>query len=157
MRQLLYIMIIICAWSCKNREVMEFKSVEFEEANIISKPLESDFTEIDLITQKLQEYYDLSVLQQQFPELEKELTSQIKTLSNSEASVSSHTKDISIKNVSQIGDSKQLSDTITELVLKFEIHSEKRTQIDTITALIKTSKITIDNEEFTTRKIEFKD
>lgn len=157
MRQLLYIMIIICAWSCKNHDAMELKSIEIEDTNTVSKPIASDFTEIDLITQKLQEYYDLSVLQQQFPELEKELTSQIKALSNSEASVSSHTKDISIKNVSQIGSSKQLSDTITELVLKFEIHSEKRTQIDTITALVKTSKITIDNEDFTTRKIEFKD
>lgn len=157
MRQLLYIMIIICAWSCKNHDAMELKSIEIEDTNTVSKPIASDFTEIDLITQKLQEYYDLSVLQQQFPELEKELTSQIKTLSDSEASVSSHTKDISIKNVSQIGSSKQLSDTITELVLKFEIHSEKRTQIDTITALVKTSKITIDNEDFTTRKIEFKD
>lgn len=157
MRQLLYIMIIICAWSCKNHDAMELKNIEVEDANTVSKPIASDFTEIDLITQKLQEYYDLSVLQQQFPELEKELTSQIKALSNSEASVSSHTKDISIKNVSQIGSSKQLSDTITELVLKFEIHSEKRTQIDTITALVKTSKITIDNEDFTTRKIEFKD
>jgi len=157
MRQLLYIMIIICVWSCKNHDAMELKSIEIEDANTISKPIASDFTEIDLITQKLQEYYDLSMLQQQFPELEKELTSQIKTLSNSEASVSSHTKDISIKNVSQIGSSKQLSDSITELVLKFEIHSEKRTQVDTITALVKTSKITIDNEDFTTRKIEFKD
>lgn len=155
MRQLLYIMIIICTWSCKNREVMEFKSAEFEDA-IYYKPLESDFTEIDLISQKLQEYYDLSVLQQQFPELKKELTSQIKTLSNSEASLNTDSN-ISIKNVSQIGNSKQLSDSITELVLKFEIHSKKRTQIDTITALVKTSKITIDNEEFTTRKIEFKD
>lgn len=156
MKQLLYIMIIICAWSCKNHDAMELKNIEVEDANTVSKPIASDFTEIDLISQKLQEYYDLSVLQQQFPELEKELTSQIKTLSNSEASLNTDSN-ISIKNVSQIGNSKQLSDSITELVLKFEIHSKKRTQIDTITALVKTSKITIDNEEFTTRKIEFKD
>jgi hypothetical protein len=149
-------MIIICAWSCKNHDAMELKNIEVEDANTVSKPIASDFTEIDLISQKLQEYYDLSVLQQQFPELEKELTSQIKTLSNSEASLNTDSN-ISIKNVSQIGNSKQLSDSITELVLKFEIHSKKRTQIDTITALVKTSKITIDNEEFTTRKIEFKD
>ena len=156
MKQLLYIMIIICAWSCKNHDAMELKNIEVEDANTVSKPIASDFTEIDLISQKLQEYYDLSVLQQQFPELKKELTSQIKTLSNSEASLNTDSN-ISIKNVSQIGNSKQLSDSITELVLKFEIHSKKRTQIDTITALVKTSKITIDNEEFTTRKIEFKD
>jgi hypothetical protein len=149
-------MIIICAWSCKNHDAMELKNIEVEDANTVSKPIASDFTEIDLISQKLQEYYDLSVLQQQFPELEKELTSQIKTLSNSEASLNTDSN-ISIKNVSQIGNSKQLSDSITELVLKFEIHSKKRTQIDTITALVKTSKITIGNEEFTTRKIEFKD
>lgn len=157
MRQLFYIMIIICLWSCKNHEVMNVeKTILTEEANIVSKPLESDFTEIDIIIQKLQEYYDLSILQQQFPELKKELSSQIKTLSNIEASIDSHTKAISIKNVSQIGNSKQVSDTVTEVILQFEIHSEKRKQTDTITALLKTSKTIIDSEVFVTRKIEFK-
>lgn len=142
--------------SCKNNN--SFAPGANEEASIddFFESSGSSFTKTDLLEQKLQEVYDLSLLKQLHPEFEEELLNQIKSLSDGEILLTEKTDAVKINNLTLIGDVNIKSDSISEIKLYYEVSYNNKVVIDSILAIVKTHNIEIEGDNFSSTKIRFK-
>ncbi|MCF6348758.1 MAG: hypothetical protein L3J20_10735 [Flavobacteriaceae bacterium] len=161
MKRLLYIFVVLLITSCaKSRKEVPIESVEMDKTETVleSAAIEDAkemFTYQHLTEQKLQDYYDLLVLQQQHPEFVEDITTQLHELSNDSIIISDLIQKVNIENVQQIGEIQQISDSIQKIKLRFDIIANNSVKKDSITAIIKTKKISLDNEELISTKVVF--
>jgi len=160
MRKLVYILSFIVFTSCiNNTKEAEMKTFDFmlieESINLDDFGYTySNFNVTNLAQQKLQEYYDLSLLKEQYPEFENDIKLQLENLADSTLEISKNLNAISISNVIEISNQK-LSGSVSRIQLQYEVTTEKGTITDTISAIIKTKTIIINNENVATTKLKF--
>ncbi|TBV25358.1 hypothetical protein DMZ43_10425 [Meridianimaribacter sp. CL38] len=115
---------------------------------------QEDFEYQTVASQKLQELYDLSLLLKHHPEFEVDITKQIENLSNNAVSLPNTIRQAHIENVTKVN-TEILSDSVSKLHLAFDIITDRGSQKDSITAIIRSEKTTIDNAELMTTKVKF--
>ena len=164
MRKLVYIFIALLLISCANNkkevptEAIESVDMEKTETVFESAALEDKkeaFSYQYLTEQKLQDYYDLLVLQQQHPEFKEDITAQLQELSNDVTAIPDSTQKITIKNVQQMGATLKISDSVQKIRLLFDIVTESTNKRDSITAIVSTKKVYLDQQEVISTKVVF--
>lgn len=162
MKRFLYIYVAFFMMSCanerKNEAPIEGINMEKTETMLESTAFEDAkeaFIFQHLTEQKLQDYFDLLVLQQQHPEFIEDIRVQLHELSEDSIIISYFPHKVDIKNVQQIGETQIVSDSIQRIKLRFDIITNNSVKKDSITAIIKTKKITLDNEELSSTKVVF--
>ncbi len=162
MRKLVNIFVVLLIISCanehKNEAPIEGVNMEKNETVLESSAMEDvkeAFTFQHLTEQKLQDYFDLLVLQRQHPEFIDDIRAQLHELSEDSTIISYFPQKVDIKNVQQIGKTQIISDSIQKIKLSFDIITNNSLKKDSITAIIKTKTITLDNEELTSTKVVF--
>ncbi len=157
MKKLVYILIFAILGSCmNNKDTKEsMPSIMTEDMDDSYRIENSNFNTTTLAQQKLQEYYDLSLLQKHHPEFESDIKLQLSKFADLPLNISNTIQEITIKNVTEISHQK-LTDSTSKLRLRYEVTSKKGSSFDTISAIIKTKIITLNNEIITTNKLTFK-
>lgn len=162
MKRFLYIYVAFFMMSCanerKNEAPIEGVNMEKTETMLESTAFEDAkeaFTFQHLTEQKLQDYFDLLVLQQQHPEFIEDIRTQLHELSEDSIIISYFPQKVDIKNIQQIGETQIISDSIQRIELRFDIITNNSVKKDSITAIIKTKTITLDNEELSSTKVVF--
>ena len=162
MRKLIYIFTLLIIYGCSNNETKSTDSnfildVE-EELEMTPKALRtsvSTFTQLDMTKDKLQEYYDLSLLKQQHPEFENDISLQIELLSKIEAELPKTARTVTIEQLNLIDAPKVLSDSVTKIRFQFRYSVDANTLIDTLSAQIITRLIQIEGKTSEARSISF--
>jgi len=165
MKKLLYIsiafFIISCANNRKEAAIDAVESVEMEqnETTVLEstamEDMSAEFQYQQITTQKLQDYFDLSVLQQQHPEFKEEITTQLQELSKDILIIEYSTQQAIIENVQQLNEIQRVSDSVQKIKIRFDIRTNDSVKSDSITAIIITKKIRLDDEEVTSTKVLF--
>jgi len=152
MKQISYIILFSLIISCSNKEMKsEMNSVVYNEEAIVKS---EQFLNENITKQKLQDYFDLLVLQQKHPEFNEDIITQLKEISNENRTVSD-TIAVQVVNLNLIGKIQKISDSIQKMKITFDIVSENDIKKDTIITLIKTKKVMIDSQEFISNKLQF--
>ncbi|QNJ98088.1 hypothetical protein [Constantimarinum furrinae] len=162
MKGFLYILfVILVTVSCNN----SYNSESLKASDVAEEELEEAVAEVDdgktvdyeaIAKQKLQEYVDLKLLQQQHPEFKSGITEKLEALSEDDIDIFSDSLKIDIRNISPISEARRLNDSVTELKLSFDIVSEKSTRRDTLYALILSRTIQLDGLERISTKMTFR-
>jgi len=161
MKKVLYITLLLIVFSCSEAKreapLMDTEATEMSQETypIENVALEESFTFQYVTQQKLQDYYDLMVLLKQHPEFKEDITLQLKEISKEKITIPDYTQLIRIENLQQLGDIQQVSDSIQKIDLQFDIIDNTNIKKDTITALIITKKIQLDNTDVVATKIVF--
>ncbi|MDO5978079.1 hypothetical protein [Flavivirga spongiicola] len=159
MKKLGYLLIFVILGSCMNNKDENRESAApmmVEESDDLSgyETKNTGFSITTLAEQKLQEYYDLSLLQKHHPEFENDIKLQLNKLADTLLILPNTTREIIIKNVTKI-DYQKITDSTSKLRLHYEVISDRGNTFDTISAIIKTKTIMVNNETITTRKLTF--
>ncbi len=151
-----------CAQPRKENDIVSFKNTSPEAEIFADKDLNEVFKKVDfekntaqltpLIKQKLQEYYDLLVLKETNPEFSDEIKEQLKKLSDEKLEIASTINPVSIKNILFISALEKVSDSIQKVKFSYERNSKK----DSLTAIIKSSPIKIEDQIIWNTQILFK-
>ena len=165
MKKLLYISIAIFIISCANNrkeaaiDAVESVEMEQNETTILESTAMEDmsvtFQYQQITTQKLQDYFDLSVLQQQHPEFKEEITTQLQELSKDNLIIADSTRQVIVENVQQLSEIQRVSDSVQRIKIRFDIRTNDNVKNDSITAIITTKKIRLDDKEVISTKILF--
>jgi len=138
--------------SCaKNKEM---KNVSDKVESIKKEITTESFENENRTKQKLQDYFDLLVLQQKNPEFKEDIKKQLQKITTANKTVSD-TNAVQIQNLKILGDSQKISDTVTKTKITFDIVTVNKIEKDTIITIIKTKKVTIDGRELVSSKIRF--
>ncbi|MEX0275270.1 MAG: hypothetical protein AB3N16_12925 [Flavobacteriaceae bacterium] len=108
-----------------------------------------------MATQKLQDYFDLALLKENFPDFKDNIDTQLNKLINDTTSIPEEMTKVHIKNVQQIGKDLVISDSIKMIRLSFDIVSNGLIRKDTITAEVSTRRISIGDENVIGTKMRF--
>lgn len=153
MRDIRYLVLsIILFVSCAKRK--EMKNVSDKVESIKKEVAIESFENENRTKQKLQEYFDLLILQQKHPEFKGDIKKQLQKITTTNKTVLD-TNAIQIQNLKMLGESQKISDTVTKMKIIFDIVSVNKVEKDTIVTLIKTKKVTIDGRELASSKIRF--
>jgi len=161
MNRLIYIFVVLFITSCaNNRKEAATEAVDMEKTETVlestaTEDAEEVFTFQHLTEQKLQDYFDLLVLQEQHPEFIDDIRTQLQELSKDSVIKADFPQKVAIQNVQQVGETLQVSDSIQKIRLRFDIIANNSIKKDSITAIIKTKKVSLDNEEFISTKVKF--
>ncbi len=160
MRIVLYITLLLFVLSCTHdRSKTSLKEMDATiEAFEAELPAVNNFEEIDyqnLTTQKLQDLYDLLVLQKQYPEFNDAIALQLKKFSEDRFSIPDSVIAISIENIERAGELQNVSDSIKKLKLRFNIVAGNTALPDSITAIISRKIIRIDNKKTMATTVTF--
>jgi len=160
MKKFIYIYILFFIAACANQpknEAVEEELKEFETGleNSALEDMAEEFTYQHLTKQKLQDYFDLLVLEQEHPEFGEDIALQLLELSNDTLKISIASQKVSIQNVQQIGAVIKISDSIQKIRLVFDIVAEDSKKSDSITAIVSTKKIYLDQKEVISTKVVF--
>lgn len=109
----------------------------------------------NLIEQKLQDLYDLLVLQKQYPAFKDDIELQLRRFSEDSIAIPEGATKVLIENVQQIGELQYISDAVQHLKLRFDMVIKNVIKTDSVTATIIHDKITMDDEQILTTKITF--
>ncbi|MBJ2175302.1 hypothetical protein JBL43_13695 [Aureibaculum sp. A20] len=115
-----------------------------------------DFQYQNMSKQKLQDLFDLLVLQKEYPEFNQDITDQLNEIYDGEISISDKIKDIAIKSIKVIEPIKKLSDSLQSLKICFEVQSNLGITNDSLLVIIKTKKIVLDDQDLESKKLMFK-
>jgi len=170
MKRLCYILITLTLVACseghKSKEFVKSADVSLEETSmeVVEEGLGTAINFEMLATQKLQDYVDLLILQQQHPEFREELRLQLLRLSADTLLVPSHltmgeagNSEISISGLVQLGEVETVSDTVQKVTFSFKLNSETTVRVDTLKAIFTTQKVVIDGLQHTTTKVTFEE
>jgi len=161
MKKILFLLLIFIVASCsKSKQEAPIEAIEANEEHMMleDEPMIANtevFTYQHLIEQKLQDYYDLLALKSQHPEFIEDITLQLEELSEGEISITNNRQKVLIKNVKQIGISEQVSDSIQKITIQFDILNDSISKTDSISAIIKTKKIILEDTKVVSTKIIF--
>ncbi len=165
MKKLLYIFITLFIISCANNkkeaamDAVESVEMEQNKTTILESTAIEDMSGVfqyqQITTQKLQDYFDLSILQQQHPEFKEEITTQLQELSKDILIIADSTQQVIIENVQQLSEIQRVSDSVQKIKIRFDIRTNNSVKNDSITAIITTKKIRLDDKEVISTKILF--
>jgi len=158
MKYLLYIALALMVLSCarnKAEEMVSTEAIDNEKSLELATSEASIATYTGLAQQKLQDYFDLLVLQNEHPEFKAEIISQLEQLSEDTISLPEDIASVSIENVEQRGDIENVSDSVQKMTLDFDIVSTNFRKKDSINVLIHTQWIDIDGEKLPATKVSF--
>jgi len=100
------------------------------------------------ITQKLQEFYDLQLLLQQYPEFKEEISSQLDRFGAVQKILPDHVTAIKIKEIEFIGMLTQLNDsTFSQKLLFSKALNTTQVKKDSIAVIIHLSRVNLDDKE----------
>ncbi|WP_299115471.1 hypothetical protein [uncultured Winogradskyella sp.] len=140
----------------KNAEVNDIMVTEETDLEIIVDNLDDESTiNAQLISQKLQDFYDLVALQNEHPEFNNEVIKQLKNYTND--SINNFiAKDFTIiKNIKRLGNIIIVNDSVQRIKLSYDKVSNSTKKTDTIYAIITNKKVKLDNETLISNKIQF--
>jgi len=161
MKKFIYIYVLIFIAACSNQPKKEaaieedIKKYETVLENSALEDMAEEFTYQHLTKQKLQDYFDLLTLQQEHPEFGEDLALQLQELSHDTLNISIASQEVSIENLQQIGATIKISDSIQRIRLLFDIIVEGSKKSDSITAVISTKKVYLDQKEVISTKVVF--
>ena len=163
MKILVYIFVALLILSCANNKneapamkTDEVKQNEFILENAVAlEDASNTFIYKELAAQKLQDYFDLLVLQKHHPEFKEDIHNQLQKLLTDSIAIPNIAQKVIIKNVQQISDIQHISDSVQKVVIRFDITFNHTIKTDSIVAIIKTKKINLDNKEVISTKISF--
>ncbi len=152
----IYILIFLIFFSCSRVREQENAVYAVEDEMII----EENFTKFDinntqqltpLLKQKLQEYYDLLILKNKSPDfseqIDKQLNKILKEIPDNEK-LNDSTK---INNITFLSDPENISDSVQKIKFSYEAGSI----IDSLSAIIKTIPVTIEDQVIWSTNISF--
>lgn len=114
-----------------------------------------EFYTQDFMGQKLQEFYDLSLLKQQHPEFQEDISKQLLGLSSAKAKIPKLSQEIRIENLHLLEKVEKSNDTVSKLKLSYDIVSELGKEKDTIVAVITIKKTNLEGKPFESIKLKF--
>lgn len=162
MKNLLYITsILLLLSSCaNNNKEASVSDVDFTEAEVIGndnmKWKESSITAAsDLAEAKLKDFFDLLLLEQKHPEFKEDIRSQILNFSETELNISDSLPIISIQYKGHNGTIIRYGDSLQKLKLYFNLTTQNGVQEDSITAVLRTQKVMVEQQEVTATKVTF--
>jgi hypothetical protein len=159
MRFALYILILLSITSCnsgdKNESFKNLDVLEEESTTSAFEVIPEAFNYEALAAHKLQEYFDLLLLEQRHPEFKSDIRRQLLALSSDSIGFAANTDKITIKNVQQIGASETVSDSIQLLTLSFDIETASTSTRDTLIAKIISKNVMLEDAEVPTTKLYF--
>lgn len=150
MRKLFYIFILVFLANCSKRKEMNSAKIDALE---IAMPAETFENQV-MLQQKLQDYYDLVFLKENYPDFNAEVNEQLNNLVYDTLAINLN-KSGTIKNLNLIQETI-ISNSVKEVKLQFDIADNNTTKKDSITAIITTKKMIIDGNESIASKIKFK-
>lgn len=150
MRKLFYIFILVFLANCSKRT--EVNSANLSEVEI-AMPAETFENQI-MLQQKLQDYYDLVSLKENYPNFNEEINQQLKNLVYNTLTIKTN-KNVIIDNLNLIKKSI-INNSTKEVKLQFDIIDNNTIIKDSVTAIITTKKMIIDGNESIATKIKFK-
>ena len=132
-------------------EIMIPTEVDIKEA-FKKVDLEKNTTQLNpLIKQKLQEYHDLLALEKTNPEFKNEIKEQLKKLSDSQLEIDSTINEVNIENISFLSPPEKISDSIQKVTFSYSNGSKT----DSLTAVVKTTPIKVDDQTIWSTQILF--
>ncbi|MEM7087464.1 MAG: hypothetical protein AAF489_14855 [Bacteroidota bacterium] len=162
MKRLVHIVVVsFLLFSCanSNKEASmsgaDLSEAEVSESNPIDLSETTLMTNTDLAKAKLQDYFDLLILQQKHPEFKEDIRAQIRSLSESDLNISDSLSIISIENLRHTGPIERYGDSLQKIRFYFNLVSDNGRLEDSITAVLRTQKITLEQKEVTATKVTF--
>jgi len=162
MKKSIYILLCLLWMSCANEtkssklEVVDEEQLEAPTRDFdMSAPIKAKESYENLAISKLKNYFDLIRLQNEHPEFREDILIQLQDLTK-DGDASYNYSDIdSIQNIQQKGTTIQVNDSIQRLKLYFEKVQGSQVIPDSITAIITTKTITLDNQTVKATKVKF--
>lgn len=154
-KNLIYILLILlaaCAEAKKEPEMME-NDIIIEASPVVAI---EDFQYQNISKQKLQDLFDLLILQKNHPEFYVDITTQLNEISKDNISVSDKIENVLIENISMIEPIRKVSDSIKTMKIDFDRISNLGVLKDSLLVIIKTEQIIIDEDELESTSITFK-
>ncbi len=161
MKKLIYIAIALLLSSCANNAKeasmsdMDFSEAEVSENSSMGLEETSIVANTQLAEAKLKDYFELVVLQQKHPDFREDIRSQLRGLSEADLNIPDSVNIISIENIRQNGAVQELSDSLQKIHFYFDVTTENGTRQDSITAVLRSQKVTVDQQEVTATKVTF--
>jgi hypothetical protein len=161
MKKLTYIAIAILFSACANNtKEASVSDMDFSETEIYGNDnMELEGTAVrestDLASAKLQDYFELVLLQQKHPEFKEDIRAQIQSLSERGLLLADSIPVISIENIRQNGAVQSLSDSLQKIQFYFDLTTENGVRADSITAVLRTQIVTLDEQKVTAIKVTF--
>lgn len=152
----IYILIFLIFFSCSRVREQENAMYTVEEEMVI----EENFTKFDihnttqlipLLKQKLQEYYDLLNLKKRSPDFSGQIDKQLNKIFKEASQANALNDSINIKNITILSGAENVSDSIQKIKFSYEAGP----MIDTLSAIIKTTPITIEGQVIWSTNISF--
>lgn len=152
----IYILIFLVLCSCSKAREQESAAYAEEDEMVI----EESFAKFDinntaqltpLLKQKLQEYYDLLYLKNSSPDFSGQIDKQLNKILKETPRTDSLHDSIKIKNITILSNPENISDSIQKI--KFSYGSGS--MIDTLSAIIKTTPVTIEDQLIWSTNISF--
>jgi hypothetical protein len=164
MKRLLYFLLLLFVLSCAKGKKEAPAARDMKEPEV-EKPMPVTNTTIattseafeyqHLTTQKLQDYVDLLTLQQQHPEFNEGIASQLQKLLKDSIRITKTGQKITIKNVQRIDSMHSISDSVQKMWVRFDMIADNYVKSDSIAVFIKTKKILLDGNEVIATKLVF--
>lgn len=131
------------------------KIVTLDEEEIIADFEADSQINAQLITQKLQDFYDLIALNNKHPEFADDVTKQLKNYTS--GPIDNFTVDdiVLIKNIKQLGNIISVNDSTQKIKLTYKKVTKSIKAADTIYAIISNKTIMIDGKNLVSNKIQF--
>jgi len=159
MKRVLYSILILFFFSCTNASKNEASpTLDVSENEKTVEEIEETteaFTYQNLSKQKLQEFYDLLLLQKNHPEFNEDISIQLKGISEKNINVPKTATQVSVKEIKQLKENEVISDSITKVFFEYKLDFNGVTKIDTITAIVITKQVLINDEQQIFTKLKF--
>ena len=152
----IYILIFLTLCSCSKAREQE-SIVYAEEDKMV---IEENFTKLDinnttqltpLLKQKLQEYYDLLYLKKSSPDFSEQIDKQLNKIFKETPRTDSLNDSIKIKNITFLSRAENVSDSVQKIKFSYEAGSKT----DSLSAIIKTTPVTIEDQVIWSTSISF--
>lgn len=152
----IYILIFLIFFSCSRVREQE-SAVHAEEDGTV---IEENFTKFDiyntdqlkpLLKQKLQEYYDLLLLKNSSPDFSEQIDKQLNKILKETTRIDSLNDSTRINNITFLSDPENVSDSVQKIKFSYEAGPI----IDSLSAVIKTTPVTIEDKVIWSTNISF--
>lgn len=150
MKKLAYLYIFIFLFACSKSKEMDNAVYDVAEIEVATETFENE----NMLQQKLQDYYDLVTLKENYPEFNEEINNQLNTLITDSLQTNSNKK-VSIKNLT-LSKTEVKDPTTKELYLYFDVIDNDIAKKDSIIAVMTTKNVFIDSIKTVATKIKFK-
>jgi len=161
MKKLAYISFALVLLSCAN--VSEDKSfatsdvAEDEAVNVsTTETIEEAFPYATITEQKLQEYFDLTVLKSKHPEFSETIVEQLKQITKDSILLPRGQDSVAVKNLTPLGSIRKINDTLQLQKFTYSIASKTIFKTDTLTVYISTKPLLVDGIEVVSTKVILK-